>query len=273
MSTDPLRGPFSPQRVLFHDLLACTGLLLWVVFLTPPVLTLTSQYEFVQSTQFCFFAVAVPALLVVGAPWRWLNLTSNEPFSVDNDGRLVSPEHPRSLDGWAQRRLTRKGYRRAVTLLLIFVGQSILWRSAPVVEALLHHPWFSVVESITLVAGGVFLWLELVESLPFKPTTARPYRIGVSAIAMWTVWVIAYLMAMAQNSWYKGFRHVSGRIFSLAVDQQVTTALMWFISAAAFMPIIFSNLNRWLQSEEDPDEELYHLVRRDRSRGFFGTNP
>jgi len=24
--------------------------------------------------------------------------------------------------------------------------------------------------------------------------------------------------------------------------------------------------------EEDPDEELYHLVRRERSRGFFGTN-
>jgi hypothetical protein len=48
---------------------------------------------------------------------------------------------------------------------------------------------------------------------------------------------------------------------------------MWFISASAFMPIIFANLNRWLQSEEDPDEELYQLVRRDRSRGFFGTNP
>jgi hypothetical protein len=90
---------------------------------------------------------------------------------------------------------------------------------------------------------------------------------------MWTVWVIAYLMAMAPNTWYSGFAHVSGRLFSLAIDQQITTALMWFISACAFMPIIFANLNRWLKSEEDPDEELYQLVRRDRSRGFFGTNP
>jgi cytochrome c oxidase assembly factor CtaG len=246
---------------------------LWVVVLTPPVLALTGQYEFVQSTQFCLFAVVIPALLVVGGPWRWFNLTSNEPFSVDQDGQQVSPSRPRPLDRWAQYRSTRKGYRRAVSLLLIFIGQSILWRSAPVVDALIRHPWFSIVESITLVVAGVFLWLELVESAPFRPTTARPYRIGVSAIAMWTVWVIAYLMAMAQNSWYAGFRHVSGRLFSLAVDQQVTTALMWFIMAAAFLPIIFSNLNRWLQSEEDPDEELYHLVRRDRSRGFFGTNP
>ena len=273
MSVEPLHPQFSAHRVLLRDLLASAGLVLWVLVLTPPVLTLTGQYEFVQSTQFCTFAVVIPALLVVGGPWRWLHLTSNEPFSVDSDGHWLSPTHPRVLDRWSQKRSMRKGYRRAVTLLLIFVGQSILWRCAPVVNALIRHPWLSIVESMMLVVGGVFLWLELFESAPFRPTTARPYRIGVSAIAMWTVWVIAYLMAMAQNSWYTGFRHVSHRLFSLAVDQQVTTALMWFISAAAFLPIIFSNLNRWLQSEEDPDEELYHLVRRDRSRGFFGTNP
>ena len=47
---------------------------------------------------------------------------------------------------------------------------------------------------------------------------------------------------------------------------------MWFIAAAGFLPIVFVNLYRWLQSEEDPDEELYQLVRKDRTRGFFGTN-
>jgi len=120
-----------------------------------------------------------------------------------------------------------------VTLLLIFVGQTILWRSAPVVDALIRHPWLSIVESFALVVGGAFLWLELVESAPFRPTTARPYRIGVSAVAMWTVWVIAYLRPWRPNVVH-GFRHVSGRLFSLAIDQQVTTALMWFITAGAF---------------------------------------
>lgn len=263
----------SARRVLFHDFLAGTGLALWVLVVTPPALALSAEYEFAQSTQFCLFAVAIPALLVVGAPWRWFNLTSPDEPLVDNDGRPIAPTTPRPLDRWAQRRALVRGYRRAVVLLIVFVLQSILWRSAPVVDALIRHPLLSVVESITLVVGGAFLWLELVESAPFRPTTARPYRIGVSAIAMWTIWVIAYLMAMAQNSWYSGFRHVSGRLFSLATDQQVTTALMWFISACAFMPVVFSNLNRWLQSEDDPDEELYQLVRRERSRGFFGTNP
>jgi cytochrome c oxidase assembly factor CtaG len=272
VNTAPSRRP-SPPRVLFHDLLACGALALWVIALTPPVLRLTSDYEFVQSTQFILFAVTIPALLVVGSPWRWFDLASLDEPLVDNDGFPIAAAHPRPLDRWVQRRSQRKGYRRAVALLLVFVAQTILWRSAPVVDALIHHPWLSIVESVTLVIGGAFFWLELVESAPFRPTTARPYRIGIAAVAMWTVWVIAYLMAMAQNTWYTGFRHVSNRLFSLAVDQQVTTALMWFLTACAFLPIIFANLNRWLQAEEDPDEELYQLVRRDQSRGFFGTNP
>ena len=273
MSTEPPRRQLSPRRVLFHDLLAGTALVLWVLVLTPPVLALSGEYEFVQSTQFCLFAIVIPSLLVVSGPWRWFDLASlDEPF-VDDDGRPINATPPRPLDRWVRGRASRKGYRRAVALLLIFMAQTILWRSAPVVDALIRHPWLSIVESITLVIGGAFFWLELVDSAPFHPTTARPYRIGVAAIAMWTVWVIAYLMAMAQNTWYTGFRHVSGRLFSLAVDQQVTTALMWFLTACAFLPIIFSNLNRWLQSEDDPDEELYQLVRRDPSRGFFGTNP
>ena len=272
MSTESSRRA-SPPRVLFHDLLACGAVALWLLAVIPPVLSLTGDYEFVQSTQFCLFAVVIPALLVVGAPWRWFGLASLEEPLVDNDGNQITATPARPLDRWVQSRALRKGYRRAVTLLLIFVAQTILWRSAPVVDELIRHPWLSIAESITLVIGGVFFWLELVESVPFRPTTPRPYRIGVAAIAMWTVWVIAYLMAMAQNTWYSGFRHVSARLFSLAVDQQVTTALMWFLSASAFLPIIFSNLNRWLQAEEDPDEELYQLVRRDHSRGFFGTNP
>lgn len=265
--------PISPRRALFHDLLASTGVVLWVLILTPPALNLTSEYEFAQSVQFCFFAIVIPALLVLGGPWRWFNLTTLETAIVDNDGQAITPLPSHFLDRYAQRRSLTKGYHRAVIFLVIFVGQAILWRSAPVVDALIRHPGLSIVESFALIVGGAFFWLELVEAAPFRPTTARPYRIGVSAIAMWTVWVIAYLMAMSPSSWYSGYRHVPDRLFSLAMDQQITTALMWFISASAFLPIIFANLNRWLQSEDDPDEELYNLVRRDRSRGFFGTNP
>jgi len=267
------RRPISARRVLFHDLLASTGIIAWVLVLTPPALHLTSRYEFAQALQFALFAVVIPALIVVGGPWRWFNLTSLETPITDNDGQPITPAPSRRLDRVVRRRSTTKGYHRAVAFLVIFVAQSIFWRSAPVVDALIRHPWLSIAESVTLTVGGTLFWLELVDSAPFRPTTARPYRIGISAIAMWTLWILAYIMDMSQRTWYSGFRHVSGQFFSLGLDQQITTALIWFAAASAFLPVIFANLIRWLQSEDDPDEELYNLVRRDRSRGFFGTNP
>jgi cytochrome c oxidase assembly factor CtaG len=236
------------------------------------MLSWTTQYEFAQAIQFCLFAIVVPYLLVAGGPWRWLGLTSNEPFDVNDDGSLVAPRRQLAADRWAQAKARRDGHARSIALLALFVAQAIVWRCAPVVDALIRHPWLSVVESLTLIAGGAFLWLELVDSAPFRAGAPRPYRIGVAAVAMWTVWVIAYLMAMAQNTWYHGFAHVGHALLSRAADQQVTTGLMWFMAAAGFLPIVFVNLYRWLQSEEDPDEELYQLVRKDRTRGFFGTN-
>jgi cytochrome c oxidase assembly factor CtaG len=273
VSVEPPRRPLSAHRVLWHDLLAAGALVVWVLVLTPPLLALTSEYELAQAFQFVLFAIAIPALIVVGAPWRWFDLASLEDPIVDNDGQEVSAVSPRPLDRWVRRRAASKSHHRTVGYLLLFVAQVVLWRSKFVVDTLIRHPWLSIGESILLVVGGTLLWLELVESAPFRPTTARPYRIAVAAIAMWSVWIVSYVMAMAQHTWYTGFREVSHRLFSLAVDQQLTTALMWFVAAGAFLPVIFSNLLRWLQSEEDPDEELYQLVRRDRTRGFFGTNP
>jgi cytochrome c oxidase assembly factor CtaG len=252
---------------------AVVGLGLWVLWLVPPLSTWGNRYEFAQALQFGLFAFAVPALLVAGHPWRWLGLASGRPLPIESDGALAAGAALGPLDRIAYSRLHQLGHRRAVLLEMVFVAQTIFWRSSPVANALVRHPWLEVIESLALVGAGVLLWLDLIESVPFRPRTTRPYRIGMSAIAMWTVWVTAYLMAMSHNSWYPAIRHVAGEGLSQSADQQLSAAIMWFMSAAAFLPVVFSNLNRWLQSEDDPDEELYQLVRQHRTRGFFGTNP
>ena len=263
----------SRNKVCARNFFATAGIVLWILFLLPPLLAWTKSYEYVQAIQFCFFAVVIPFLLVAGGPWRWLGLTSNESLRFGSDGVLEAPAKPLLFDRIAISKAQRKGHRRPVVLAIIFIGQSIVWRSSPVVDAMVRHTWLSVFESLALIVAGVFLWLDLVEAPPFRPGATRPYRIGVSTLSMWTVWVLAYLMAMSQNSWYRNIHHVAGQGLSQSADQQLTAGVMWFITAAAFLPVIFSNLNRWLKSEDDPDEELYQLVRRDRTRGFFGTNP
>ena len=247
-------------------------MLLWLGSLVPPVSDWARRYEFVQALQYGLYAFWIPVLIVAGAPWRRMGLASGESHVISDDGVLVAPVQPRLIDRIAFARGQVYGHRRTVAVTVVFMTFEIGWRVAPVVDYLVTHPWMTVLESFTLVASGLWLFFELIESPPLVPGVTRVYRIGVAAAVMWVGWVMAYLDGMSRNSWYHGFRHVAGRGISLAADQQLTAGMIWLVSAVVFMPIVFWNLIHWLQSEEDPSDELYRLVRREGTRGFFGTN-
>ncbi len=252
--------------------LSIVGLVLVVLFLVPPVSTWAGKYQFVESLQFAVFAFAVPALLVSGAQWRRVGLASGESLEVNEDGGQVSPTHPRFIDRVAIERTKGSHQRRAVLVASLFAVLSIFWRVAPVVDFLVRHPWMAWIEALSLILPGMALFSNLIESPPLRPGTLRPYRIGISAGVMWSAWVVAYLDGMSHDSWYHAFHHVAGQGISLSADQQLSAGLIWFVSAAVFIPIVFWNLVYWLQSEEDPSDELQRLVRDERTRGFFGSD-
>jgi len=255
----------------FRDVLAVLGLLLWVLNLVPPLSQWSRQYQFVESIQFCLFAVCIPALLVIGAPWRWLGLASREPHVVDVDGLTAPVAKPRLIDRRAVSRMRRSGDRVAYALGTLFILSTIFWRIVPIVDFGVSHAWLAPVESVALVIVGVMLWLDLVESPPMSPGAARPFRIGLAAVSMWVIWIIAYLGAMSGRSWYPGFTEAAGRGVSLAADQQLSTGFMWLLTACSLLPVIFWNLIHWLQSEENPDDELTRMMRRDKILGTIAN--
>ncbi len=256
----------------FRLTLAVLAPLLGIVVLVPPVASWAARYEFVQAVQFSVLAFVVGPLLVCGAPWRRLGLASSDTPDLDPDGVRRPVGTVRPVDRWTLSRSTASHQQRAVAAALAFAALVIFWRVAPVVDFLVHHPWAVSVEALTLVTGGAWLFTDLVESPPLAPGASRPYRIGLATGVMWTAWVVAYLDAMSHNSWYTAFHHAAGRGLSLAADQQLSAGLIWLISAVVFVPIVFWNLVYWLQSEEDPNEELGRLIREERTRGFFGTD-
>jgi len=250
-----------------RQVLALTGAVLWLVFNVPPLSTWSTHYEFAEAIQFAAFAFVVPALLVTGAPWRgWGRGQSAAASASRAEGVAMS-----RLDRLAHSRSSGSYQQSAIVVAIVFATLSVVWRSAPAVDFLARHAWLSVIESVTLVAVGIALFSHLVQSPPLSPGVPRPYRIGIAAGVMWTAWVVAYLDAMSHSSWYDAYRHVAGQGVSLSADQQLSAGLIWFISAAVFVPIVFWNLIHWLQSEEDPNEELVQLIREERTRGFFGS--
>lgn len=231
------------------------GIVVWALCVAPPLAEWARRYEYAQAVQFAGLAFWAPTLIAAGAPWRSWRLVRE-----DSDGSLTG--------ALAHRRRINVG--RVVTWAFLFIVASVLWRVAPAVDALTAHPWLVAVEGVTLTSLGVALMADVIESPPMRPGVARPFRIGVCAAVMWSAWVFSYLEAMSNTPWYRDFQHEGHRAISIAADQQLSAAAVWFMTAVVFVPAIFWNLVHWLQAEEDPDEELHKIVREERSRGFFG---
>jgi cytochrome c oxidase assembly factor CtaG len=233
--------------------LIAAGLLL-VVVVVPPLSTEARRYEFVEAVQFALAALAVPVLVVLGAPWALLGLAGSG-----------SPEHGVGpVDRLAAARVRHPELVRTLAFVIIDFAVAAVWRTPVAVDAVVDHPWLIVVEAISLAVAGVGFWLELIASPPLAPRLPRPWRAALAALAMWLMWLMAYVLGLSHASWYHAYHRLSGAGLSFSADQQISTALLWLAAACAFFPVIFWDLIVWLKSEDDPDAELHRLIRAER---------
>ncbi len=215
-----------------------------LVCLLPPAGIYARRYVFAESLQFVLFAVAVPALLVLGAPWRRLGFAGpGRPVRETRPGRRGS------------------GVGRGIAALLAYIAAVIAWRLPASVDALATVPGLAVAEMLTLAGVGSALWLELVESPPLLPRLSRPLRAFFAALAMWTIWILAYILGFSQVAWFTAYSHPG---LSSVADQEIATGIMWAVPALCFVPVVFVAALTWLKDTEDPDEGLRALVGAER---------
>lgn len=233
-------------------LLVVTGLVV-VGIVVPPLSTAARRYEFVEAIQFSLAALAVPALAVLGAPWALLGLAGHggsngapvRPFDRLGDAR---PRHPKLA--------------RSLVFMSLDLLAMVAWRTPAAVDALAGHPWLVVVELISLAVLGVGFWLEMVTSPPLAPRVARPWRAVLATVALWFIWAMAYILGLSHVPWYQ---NLSGGGLGSSMNQQIiTTGVLWFAAAFAFIPVVFWDMMEWLRSEDDPDVEMHRLVREER---------
>jgi len=229
------------------------GLALLVVSVVPPLADWAHHYRWVEALQFSLIAIAVPALLVLGAPWHMAGLgriaeqLSRRRQQPDETETPAPPGTRGRARNWAPVALTGG----------IAIGLEIVWRTPLAVNQLARDPWLVLVEAATLIPAGVAVWLELVESHPLSPRASRPVRMALAAISMWSVWILAYAVGLAHSDWYRAYAHRAGVGLSPAADQQVMTWVMWFVAACAFIPVVFSNLTEWLRNEDRREPTLW----------------
>jgi cytochrome c oxidase assembly factor CtaG len=226
-----------------------------IACLLPPLSGAARRYEYGEALQFSVFAIAIPLLVAIGAPWRHLGLA-----------RASDVEAPRLVDRIADRRLRHRELPWSLAFIAADLGVVVAWHAPGAVAEVAQHGWLVPLEGVTLLVFGLGLWLELVASPPLAPRSGYLRRAVLAAFAMWAFWILAYILGLSNHAFYPNFAHVPGGL-SGAADQQVASAILWFVAAASFAPVIFWNALLWLRTDEDPDAELLALERAERRRG------
>jgi cytochrome c oxidase assembly factor CtaG len=233
------------------------GVIVALVALVPPLATVARRADYGQALQFSLLAVALPALVTLGAPWRLLRLSSATAPALSSS---------RFVDRLAERRQRHRDLARALAFILPDLLVIVLWHAPVAVAAVARDSWLVLAEAGTLVFFGVALWLELIPSPPLMPRSGHLRRAVLGAIVMWLLWILAYVTGLSNHGFYPNFSHVPGGL-GAAADQQIASALLWFVAALSFVPVIFWNAVMWLKTEDDPDTELFALMRGERRRG------
>ncbi len=247
----------------YRPWLALAAVVLILGVLLPPAGTYARQYALAEVLQYVVFAVAAPALLVLGAPWRLAGLCRRPGAGSDRSPGLA----------YGLTRPRRPGAARAMAVLVAFIALAITWRVPVLLNALARDRGLAVAEMVTLLAAGSVLWLELVPSPPLLPGLSRPQRAAMAAAAMWAIWVLAYIMGMSRVAWPAAYSHAAGHGLSTAADQQLAVAVMWAVPALCFPPVIYGVITAWLRDSGDPDEEFREAGASDPAGGGLSGVP
>ena len=227
-------APHRPQRWL-----AVAAVALVAASLLPPLDVLARRYLFVEAVQFCVFALAAPALGVLGAPSRLFTRRAGR-----GEDRLV---------GLAEAR-RRPPFAAALGYLIMWAAVCLVWRLPPVLDGLARHPVLVAPEAVTLCAAGTGLWLQLVHSPPRAPRLPRPQRACVAALAMWSIWVGAYVLGFASHPVVPAYDRGASHLPPVD-DQEITAFVLWLAAAVSFLPIVFTAVLTWLKDSNEPAAE------------------
>jgi len=240
--------------------LALGAVVLLVLGLAPPLTTWARHYEFVEALQFSVFAMVVPALRRVARPggscaWRARRHRGRSGHGPPGGGAPAPPEFVRAFIPW-----------------LLFVAAIVAWRTPAAVDGVTRHFWLLVAEAASSPSSA-----SCSGSNSSSHPRSFPGRRGHGACASSVLDVgrvgLAYTEAMSNTSWYSTFHHSAGHGLGASADHQVSTIVIWLVAAAAFMPVIFWNLYFWLRNDEDPDDELFRLMKEERRRAWQVPRP
>jgi putative membrane protein len=221
------------------------GLLALFVALDSPVAAYDDRLFSVHMTQHVLLMMVAPPLIVLSRPWLllWQPISLGVRRSVARQvvrGRWASP-------------LRRAGrfVARPVPTWLLANGTMVVWHLPVLYDATVTNAAVHDLEHFLFFSTSLLLWLQLIDSPPFRPRLDHFRRAVYGTATLAVGWVLAIVLALAPSALYGAYAGLASRPGGLSAlgDQDLAAGVLWVPGSIALVVAVCVNFYVWLDPE------------------------
>jgi putative membrane protein len=224
------------------------GLLLVLLAVVCPMGYWSYRFIWVRDLQDVVLAIGAPALIVFGAPWlplsRGLRLSGRPHRQRPDVAGTMSDKQAAAGNGSA---------RWQAVPIMITVAFCVIWWAWHVpalFDAALRNPLIYAAEVVTYLGVGIAFWLQLVDSRPLHPRSAKLHRVALLLGAAASGTVLGLIRVFSPGLAYPAYLGFHHHVLSVVADQQVGGAVLWVIPLVPFSLLAVSLVIGWLNDED-----------------------
>jgi putative membrane protein len=221
------------------------GLLALLIAVVSPIEYHGYDYFYLHMIQHLLLLLAVPSLLVAGAPWQ--------PLLLAPALRLRRRAYRAILhERWA--RPLRAGARLLVSAPVAVAAFNIVmvaWQiPGPFNLAETNDTVHSLMNASMLIVGVLF-WLQIVASPPLHVRMSPAGQAIALVLTNFVMFILAMSMSLfTHHSWYSVYDHVPGVGIPAFGDQQIGAGLLWVCGDFWAVPAFVFAMRRLIAREE-----------------------
>ncbi len=234
-----------------------SGLLAVLLAVESPVDYWADAYFIVHMAQHLLLMFAGPSLIVAGAP--------GQPLLAGLPGRSGQTVTREVLaGGWS--RPVRAVFRfltEPLVAVLLFNLVMVLWHIPALFDLGQRnsavHIWL---DHGSMLAAGVFFWLQFIPSPPFRSRMSVVGRVGaLFGTNMVMVFIAMALSIFETHSVYSVYGHLPGVTLSPYADQEIGAAVLWVCGDFWAMPTAIATVRTLISDDDGIAAAVERLVR------------
>jgi cytochrome c oxidase assembly factor CtaG len=250
-----------PTPLRLRSLAFYSGLALLLLAVTSPLDYWADKYFYVHMIQHILIMFFAPILIVIGEPWLPL-IYALPPRVRRAVVRTISN------DLWARPlRVAGHFLSKGWVAVVVFNVVMVVWHIPVLLDLAVRNEFVRIwLMHSTFFLAGVFFWLQIIPSVPFRPRLSALGQIW--AIVMTNIVMIVLAMAMSifsNSSWFSVYNHVHGVTLSPFADQQIGAAILWVCGDFWAVPALFVVIRKAIE-EVGSGEALVDALLRGRPR-------